>query len=96
MGGTPLYRFLINEGDLMRIDESMRTEVWQPGRGGESGRWSRYQLDVFSDSYSIITPGVAQDLAPDADLVADAVPLSPRASVPGSGAHERARERKPG
>lgn len=93
MSNEPRYRFLINEGDLMRMDEGMRTEVWHPGREGESGRWSRYQLDVFNDSYSFIGPGHAQELAPDADLHAEAVRLPPGKSVPGSGTHERARER---
>jgi hypothetical protein len=94
VSNAPRYRFLINEGDLMRMDEGSRTEVWQPGREGESGRWSRYQLDVFNDGYSIIGPGHAQELAPDADLYADAAPLPPGEPVPGSGAHVRARDAK--
>jgi hypothetical protein len=93
MPGESPYRFLSHEGDLMRMDEGMRTDVWQPGRDGSAGRWSRYQLDVFNDSYSIIGPAAAQQIAPDADLYADAVPLPPGNPVPGSGAHERARNR---
>jgi hypothetical protein len=86
MSAAPQYRFLSHEGDLMRMDEGMRTDVWQRGRDGDSGRWSRYQLDVFNDSYSIIGPGAAQQMAPDADLYADAVPLPPDKPVPGSAA----------
>ena len=61
MSSKPQYRFLVNEGDLMRMHDGYQTDVWWPASAGEPGRWSRYQLDVFNDSYSFITPDTCHD-----------------------------------
>jgi hypothetical protein len=81
-----------HEGDLMRMDQQWRTDVWQPARDGESARWIRYQLDIFGDSYSFISPALARQPEPDADLYPPPTAIPPGTPTPGSGRHVRARD----
>jgi hypothetical protein len=68
MANERRFTFLCDrDGTLLRWDQSMVSDVFWPGKGV----WTRYKVNPFTASVTVITPERARELAgPDADLYA--------------------------